>query len=405
MPNTLLTIGMITKEALRVLENELTFTKRVNREYDSHFGKAGAKIGDTINIRKPTRYVGRRTATLNIESTVESFIPLTLNTQYGTDLAFTSAELALSLDDFSEQVIAPAVASIANMIDFDGLQLYKNISNAVGTPGTTPATALVVLASGVKMDNEAAASGGRCLVLNPLAQATIVNALTAIFNPSKQISDQYLKGSMGSAFGFEFLMDQNVAVHTVGTYGGTSLVDGTTAQGATSLQTDGWTATTTTLNVGDIFTVAGVNSVNPQSRQSNGELRQFVVTTKTVTDGSGNSLIAFLPAMIAPVGGASVANQTIDALPVNNAAVTVFGASTTVTPQNLAFSKDAFTFATVDLPNLPGVESSVVTSKKLGMSIRLTRGADLINDRAINRLDLLGGWATTRSELACRIAG
>lgn len=408
MSNTLLTIGMITKETLAVLENELTFTRLVSRAYDSQFAKIGAKIGDTINIRKPVRYVGRRTATLNVEGTVETSVPLTVSTQYGTDMSFTSAELALSMDEFKERIIKPAVANIANMIDYDGLQQYKNVYNVVGTPGTTPNTLLTYLNAGVALDNEAAPMGDRNICMNPQAQATIVNALTAIFNPGKQISDQYLKGKMGTAAGFDWYMDQNVAVHTIGTYAGTPLTNyPTTAfvQGAQSLVTDGWTATTTTLNIGDVFTIAGVNGINPQNRQSTGVLKNFVVTAVTTTDVSGNSTIAFSPAIIAPVNGVAVYNQTTTALPANNAAITVFGASTTQTPQNVAFCKDAFTFAAVDLPDMPGVEVSRATSPKLGMSIRLMRGTDMINDRAISRLDLLGGWATLRPELAVRICG
>ncbi len=408
MSNTLLTIGMITKETLAILENELTFTRLVNRQYDSQFAIVGAKIGDTINIRKPVRYVGRRTATLNVEGTVETSVPLTVSTQYGTDMSFTSAELALSLDEFRERIIRPAVANIANMIDSDGLAQYSNIYNAVGTPGTTPADLLTYLNAGVKLDNEAAPMGDRSIVLNPRAQATIVNALTAIFNPTRQISEQYLKGSMGTAAGFDWYMDQNVTVHTVGTYGGTPLTNYPSTpfqQGATTLVTNGWTASTTTLNVGDIFTIAGVYGINPQSRANTGELKQLVVTATTTTDSSGNSTISFLPALIAPVAGIAVYNQTVTALPANDAAIVVLGASTTVTPQNLAFCKDAFTFAAVDLPDMPGVEVSRATSKKLNMSIRLMRGTDMVNDRAISRLDLLGGWATIRPELAVRIAG
>lgn len=408
MANTLLTIGMITNEALVVLENSLTFTRNINRQYDSQFGKAGAKIGDTLNIRKPVRYVGRRTPTLNVEGTVESSVPLTLTTQYGTDMSFTSAELKLSIDEFSDRIIKPAMANIANMIDYDGMQQYLNIWQAVGVPGITPTTLLTYLQAGVKLDNSAAPMGDRCIVVNPIAQATIVNALTTIFNPSKEISSQYLKGSMGTAVGFDWYMDQNVGVQTVGTYGGTPLTNYPStpfAQGATTLVTDGWTATTTTLNTGDIFTIDNVFKVNPQNRQSTGQLHQFVVTATTTTDVSGNSTISFSPAINGPVGGNPVYNQNVTALPANNAAIVVFGASTTVTPQNLAFCKDAFTFATVMLPDMPGVENGRATSEKLGMSIRLVRGTDLVNDRAISRLDLLGGWATLRGELACRIAG
>ena len=400
MANTLLTIGMISKEALRVLENNLAFTKLVNRQYDEEFGKKGGKIGDTINIRKPVSYVGRRTATLSVENSVESSVALTVATQYGVDMSFSGAELALSLDEFSNRFIVPAVAEISNMIDYDGLQLYKNVYNAVGTPGTTPATRAVVLAAGTKLDNEAAPTDNRKLVVNSAAQASLVDALTTLLNPTKQMSDQYIKGSMGNALGFDFMMDQNVAVHTVGTYGGTPLTNGVPAQGATTLVTDGWTPTTTTLNVGDVFTIANTFAVNPRNKQSTGQLRQFVVTAATTTDGSGNSTISIFPAITS-----TGANKTVSALPADNAAITVLGASATSTPQNLAFTRDAFAFATVELPKMPGVENSTAISKKLGLAISVTRGTDMVNHRAVTRLDLLGGWACIRPELACRIAG
>jgi len=414
--NTLLTIGMITNDALAILENQLTFTRKVNRQYDKQFGISGAKIGDTLNIRKPVRYLGRRTPTLSVQGSTESSVPLTLTTQYGVDMSFTSADYVLSIDVFRERFIAPAVAQIANMIDYDGLQQYKNVYNTVGTPGVTPSTNAVVLASGVKLDNEAAPMGDRSLCMNPDMQAAIVNANTALFNPTKEISSQYLKGSMGTAMGFDWYMDQNIAVHTIGTYvadvaGGAVTVTSATASGS-SIVTGGWTAGDI-LNVGDVITFGttttnGVFAINPQNYQSTGQLRQFVVTSTATAAVGGAMTINISPAIIFNTTGtpnpfATVTNTggTIAA----TAVVKVFGSSAVSTPQNVAFCKDAFTFATVMLPKMPGVDNGIATSEKLAMSIRIIDGYDIINDRKITRMDLLGGWATLRPELACRIAG
>jgi len=412
--NTLLTIGMITNEALPVLVNELTFTRRVNRQYDKQFGITGAKIGDTLNIRKPVRYIGRRTPTLNVQGSTESSVALTLSTQYGVDMSFTSADLKLSIDEFSSRFIKPAVSQMANMIDFDGLQQYKYIYNTVGTPGVVPATADVVLAAGVKLDNEAAPMGDRSIALNPAAQAGLVSTFTTLFNPSKEISDQYLKGSMGTALGFEFYMDQNIAVHTIGTYAAT--LSGVTVTNAvtsgSSVLTGGWTAGDY-LNIGDVVTFGtttskGVFAINPQNYQSTGQLRQFVVTSLCTADVSGNMTIQVSPAITFnttgtpnPFATVTSSSNTIEA----GAVIGVFGTSAKVTPQNLAFCPDAFTFATVMLPDMPGVDNSRATDEQLGMSIRLISAYDVVNDRRISRLDLLGGWATLRPELACRIAG
>jgi hypothetical protein len=402
MSNTLLNISMITREALRVLENNLTFTKNVKREYDDSFGISGAKIGDTLNIRKPVRYVGRTGTALSVEDATETSVALQLGTQFGVDVNFTSKELSLNIDDFSKRIIRPAIAAVANKIDRDGLALYKDVYNTVGTPGTTPSALLTYLQAGAKMDFEACPRDGqRALVIDPNAQASTVDALKGLFQSSEQIKDQYESGNMGRTAGFKWSMDQNINTHTVGPLGGTPLVNGATQSGS-SLVTDGWTAAAASrLKKGDVFTIAGVNAVNPQSRQSTGQLRQFVVTADVSSDGSGNLTVAISPAI-----AATGAFQTVDALPADNAAITVLGAAGTLSPANLAYHPDAFTFACADLVMPGGVDmASRVSDKQLGMSIRMVRAYDINNDKFPCRLDILYGWKTIYPELACRIQG
>lgn len=405
MSNTLLTISQITNEALAVLENQLTFTKHINREYDDSFAREGAKIGQTVNVRKPARFEGRRGATINVEGFNETSTPVTLDTQYGCDVSFTSKELTLDIDSFSDRVLKPQIATVANMIDRDGLQLYKDIYNHVGTPGTTPNTNLTYLLAGVKLDNEAApVDDQRCMVLNPLAQATIANANLTLQNPAKTISEQYNSGRMGRALGFKFEMDQNVVAHTIGTYAADVAGDAVAVNGAVSsgnsVALDGWTSGDKLL-AGDIVTFADVYAVNPQNRQSTGELRQFVVTADATADGSGDMTISVSPAIV-PSGQ----NQNVTAGIANNAVVKVFGASATSTPQNLAFHRDAFTFACADLELPSGVwMAKRVTSKRLGLSMRVVKAYDITNDRAPMRIDVLGGWKTLRAELASRVSG
>ncbi len=405
MSNTLLTISQITNEALAVLENQLTFTKHVSREYDDTFARDGAKIGQTINVRKPARFKGRRGPTINIEGFNETSVPVTLNQQYGCDVSFTSKELTLDIDNFSERVLKPQIATVANMIDRDGLELYQDIYNHVGSPGTTPNTNLTYLMAGVKLDNEAApVDDQRTCVINPLAQAVISNANLTLQNPAKTISDQYHSGRMGRALGFKFEMDQNIVAHKIGTYaadvaGGAVLANGAVSAGS-SIALDGWTSGDK-LNAGDIITFAGVYAVNPQNRESTGELRQFVVTANATADGSGNMNISVSPSIV-PSGQ----NQTVTGGIADNAVVSVFGSSGVTTPQGLAFHKNAFTFASADLELPSGVwMAKRVTSKRLGISMRVVKAYDITNDRAPMRIDVLGGWKTLRAELAARVSG
>ena len=367
---------------------------------------------DLLNIRRPVRYTVRTDPTLNVQGSTESSVPLVLTKQYGVDMSFTSADYALSIDDFSDRFIKPALSALANKIDFDGLALYSDVYNAVGTPGTTPTSQLTYLQARALLNNEAAPQNDRSICLNPTAEITIVSNLTALFNPNKQISDQYIKGSMGTAFGFDWYMDQNVNTQVFGTYaanvaGGAVTVTNAVTSG-TSIVTGGWTAGDV-LNAGDIVTFGtltskGVYAINPQSRTSTGLLRQFVVASQSTADVSGNMTIIIANPTLTFTGAYQTCYNVNNAIEAG-AVVGVFSASGKSSPQNLAYQKDAFTFATAKLPEMPGVKNGFATAPELGMSVRIIDGYDIVNDRKITRLDLLGGWKTIRPELAVRIAG
>jgi P22 coat protein - gene protein 5 len=398
--NTLLTISEITQEALRILENALTFTKLVNRSYEDRFGRAGAKIGDTVNVRKPPKYVGRTGANISLEDTTETSVPVQLNKQFGVDISFSSQEMLLSVDDFGKRYLLPAVARIANEIDKDGCALYTDVYSAAGTPATVPNTLMTYLDAGVRLDDEACPRDGqRSVVVGAQMQATIVDALKGLFQASAEIGKQYRGGQMGTTAGFDWYMDQNVRTHTVGPLGGTPLVNGAAQSGA-SLVTDGWTASAASrLKKGDTFTIANVYGVNPISGDSTGVLRRFVVTADVSSDGSGNATIPISPSITA-----TGAFKTVSAAPADNAAITVLGAANAVSPVGLAFHPDAFTLACADLPVPDGVDmASRKSDKQLGLSIRLIRQYAISTDTWPCRLDVLYGWKTIRPELACRI--
>jgi hypothetical protein len=393
--NTLLTISMITREALRILENNLAFTKRINRQYDDKFAIEGAKIGYVVNARKPVRYIVATGQALALQDATETQVPVSLTTQDHVDFQFSSADLKLSIDDFGDRFIQPAVSALANKIDYNGLQLYKQVYNAVGTPAVTPILLLTYLMAGVALDNNAAPQDEmRHLVITPKMQAYIVDALKGLFQQATAISQQYAKGQMGTAAGFQWAMDQNCPTHVNGTYSGVPIVT-TANQTGTALATSGWTATA--LKKGDIFSIAGVYSVNPQSYQSTGELQTFAVTADTAS--TGTATIPITPGII--VSGPF---QTVNASPAASAPITMLGATGVSSPQGMAFHRDAFTLVTADLPVPKGTDmASRVSDKQLGISLRIVRDYDITTDQFPCRIDVLYGWATLRPELACRV--
>ena len=412
MANNLLTISKITNEALMVLENELTFTSEVDRNYDDQFAVVGAKIGNTVNVRRPGRFIGTTGPALNVEDFNETSVPVTLATQFHVDTQFTTQDLALSLDMFSDRVLKPAVAAIANKIDRDGLVMAKNnVANIVGTAGTPPTGLITYLTAAAYMDAEGAPRDGRrsCIV-EPFTSATIVDSLKGLFVPQEAIGEQYRKGLMGrDSAGMNWKMDQNVVSQQFGSYSGVTLATNT-ATFAGSL-TSGWAQTSTitlavsggtvNLNQGDVINIANVFAVNPQNRQAYGsnKLRNFVVTA--AVSGTTSISVTVSPAIIT---AGQFQNVSVAATS-SSAVVTPFNNTGTVSPQNIIMHRNAFTLAVADLELPEGVHfAGRASDKEIGLSMRVVRQYTINNDSIPTRLDVLYGWAPLYPELACRVA-
>jgi len=398
--NSILTIDMITRKALEILENNLVITRNVNRQYDDSFAVEGAKIGSTLRIRLPDRALVTDGAALQVQDDNEQFTTLTVSTQKHIGVNFTSAELTMQLDDFAERVLKPRISQLASSIDADVANAYKNIYASVGTPGTTPASSLVLLQAQQKLNEAAAVMDPRYATVNPAANAGLVEGMKGLFNPTDTISKQFKNGMMGTGvLGFdEINMSQSIKQHTTGSWGTSITVTSTvTTQGQSTLGIS-FTGSSKTWNVGDVFTIAGVYAVNPQTRESTGSLQQFVVT-QAVT-GSSTATLNISPALYT----ADNALATVDTFPQASAVVTMFGSSATQYPQNLVYHKDAITFATADLLLPQGVDMASRAVHN-GISLRVVRQYDINNDRLPCRIDVLYGFSTIRPQMACRLWG
>ena len=417
MANNLLTISKITNEALMVLENELTFTSECDRNYDDQFSVVGGKIGNTVNVRRPGRFVGATGPALSVEDFNESSVPVTLSTQFQVATQFTTQDLSLSLDMFSDRVLKPAVAAIANKIDRDGLAMATlQTANIVGVAGTPPTGLITYLTAGAYLDSEGAPRDGRrsCIV-EPFTSATIVDSLKGLFVPQEAIGEQYRKGLMGrDSAGVNWKMDQNVVSQVFGNNSTTTVTASVATTTATGFLTSGWASSSTitltaantgnlVLNAGDTFTIAGVYAVNPQNRQAYGsnKLRNFVVKSG-VTIASGSSVsVTVSPAVIT---AGQFQNVSIPS-PSSSAAVTQFNSIGAVSPQNFMFHRNAFTLAVADLELPEGVHfAGRASDKEVGLSMRIVRQYTINNDSIPTRLDVLYGWAPLYPELAVRIA-
>lgn len=412
MANTTLTADIIAKEALMILNNELGVLNTLYRAHESEFSNSvnGYKIGETVSIRRPADFTVRTGATLSTQDVIEGKVPLTVDQQKGVDFQFSSTDLTLKVSDLSERVIKPAMINLVNNVAQDCFsEFYKGVYNWVGTPGQTINGFTDFAKAPERLDELATPMVNRCSALSPADHWGLVGSQTNLNAGDKLVTDAYKTGRLGNIGGVETYMSQVMPSHTVGAHGGTPLVDGAdqnvtydTAKDTwtQTLVTDGWTASQD-LKEGDVFTIAGVNMVNPKTKADTGILQQFVVTADVTTNASAanDTNLTIAPPIIT-----SGAHQTVTAAPANNAAITYVGTAGTSYKQNLAYDKHAFALAMVPMEMPQGAYNGSRQSMN-GISVRVIPIYDGTNDISKWRTDILYGRKLIDPRIATRISG
>ena len=389
MANTILTPTAVTREALRVLHQKLNFVGNIVREYDDSFAKSGARIGDSLKIRLPNQYVVRTGATLSTQDTTESSVTLQVATQKGVDLNFTSVDLSLSLDDFSKRILDPAMAVLAANIEADALSMYKDVWQSTWNGGSA-ATYTLALDTRTILQRSLAPSNDRSALMDPRSMADVVKDTKSLFQDSTSLSKQFKEGYMGRAAGFDWMENTMIPSHTRGASDASYVCN--TSTGITSGTATITLSTGTGTSVaGDVFTIAGVFSVHPETKASTGILQQFVVVTGGTT-----------AQVVSPTPITSGATQNITIVSAGASKAVVFlGTASTAVQTSLLFQKEAFAFATADLLMPKGVDFAAREVMD-GVSMRIVRQYDISNDKFPTRLDVLYGYKTIRPQLAAR---
>lgn len=455
MANTLITTSYLTNESLDVLSNHLVIADKMNRTYADEFGQKDFKIGATVNVRRPPRYVGTFGPNLNIEDTNQTYVPVSINYQFHVDAQFTTADMVLQMGDFRPNVLVPAMEAVYNRIDSDaGYFAYQNTALSLGTPGVSPSSFKLFSDARATLLYEGAPKGKvPVAILDPLSMSSMADALKGQFNPQVNISDIYEMGLVAKkTAGLDWYEDQNIPTWTTGAGGGSPVLAGiTTAAGGTAILTAGWaqqgTFTITgftasaapRLVVGDVLQVAGLFPVNPQNRGQYGKnAKQFVVLPPAgyapMTGAAAPGGPAFAPATLATgtfnaatgvyssassgaltvtvgecaITGGQFQNCVGGAAFTGTPAITINGgaAAASVSPQGTVFHKDAFALTFVDLPVPRGIqEAARANSKEIGMSLRVVTQYTINNDALPTRFDVAYGFSSLYRQMALRIAG
>jgi len=409
MANTLLTISMITLEAIRLFINSNEFIQHIDRQYDDSFAQTGAKIGQSLRIRLPNDFVVATGPALSAQDTAEQSITLPLATQKHVDVSYSTVDRTMSLDNFSRRVLAPMVNNLAGAVAADVMTgVEAGVSNFTANLDASGAVLTPLagtwLNAGAILDLKSAPRKNRKLILDPLTMARTVTSLTGLFNPSRAISAQYESGQMQEALGFDWFSDQTVIKHLTSSYTGTgapATIAGTVlgaSQTGLQIVTN---AIAGGLNIGEIITFAGVNAVNRVTKQTTGQLSQHVVTSAVAP---GGTLINIYPAIIpggvgyVPTSGLNgVQYQTVDVSPANGANISVATLAASTYRKNIAYAPEAITLATADLETPRGVHE-VAREEFDGISMRMISDYIIATDQMVTRLDVLYGFVFIRPE-------
>lgn len=395
MSNSLLTIDMITREAIMLFRNSNAFIQNLDRQYDDQFANDGAKIGFNLRIRLPNDYVVRTGPAMQIQDTTEQSTTLVVSTQKGVDVSFSSAERTMQLDDYSERVLAPMINNLAGEVAQTIMQgVDGGVSNFVGNFDGSGAiispTNRTLLESGALLSKRSAPMQGRNVVTDPYTMAHLVETMQGLFNPSTVISKQFDTATIYKALNFRWFEDQTVLVHTTGTF------SAGTVNGADQVGTlINVNAITGTLRLGDFINFAGVNAVNRVTKADDGQLQMFCLTAAA---GNGATQLSIYPAIIPPAAdGSKVQYQTVTASPANGAAISLMCQASATYRKNVAYMPQAITMVTADLI-MPKNMQEVARERFDGLSMRMITGYLMGTDQLATRLDILFGYLFIRPE-------
>lgn len=412
MANTIKTLsdGDITRKALSILHNNLVFCKTINKQYDDRFAKSGAKNGGSLLIREPNQFTVRTGAVMDTQDVTESVQTLTVATQKGVDINFSSVELTLSLDDFADRILTPAMSRLAAEVDSSVISacypyVYKYVQT---TAGTVPNIADVLKAR-AELQQGLAPMGNRHYMTGALELNAILTSNVSLMHPSSEVAREFEMGSVGTMYGFKFWETEMIPTHTAGTRTDTTPTcyttsTGTSIENGTPYITITAGSTGTTLKAGDVFIVTSVFAVNPETKVTCAWLQQWSVTADTnVTTAATDWPVSPTPYRSGAKQNCVIVGGSIASVVLVSSTVKSTGAASAANKNSLCYHRDAFTLVTADLEMPRGVDFAAREVYD-GISLRLVRNYDIVNDKFPCRIDVLFGCKTVRPEWAARVA-
>jgi hypothetical protein len=401
----------VTRKVARVFLEAFESSRVVTKTVDTQLlsGKFNPSSGSTVDFKRPHDYNSIRTSGGDISASTKSDIIAgkatgTVQNYFTVATEWGNVEEALELDQL-EQILAPMARRIVTDLEIDlASYMLKNSSLKYGSHGTAVDAWGDVAGAGALMDSIGVPTAAeRYYLMNPFTTSALANVQNGLNASDQLVRTAWENAQISQNFGgMRALTSNALASFTSGTgadrAGTLSAAPDATYVTAKDTMTQTLAVTGFTsgmvVKAGDMVTIANVNRLNLDTRTAmidasgaNVAWTGVVTADVTLTGGAGNIVVAG-PA-IYEAGGQY---NTVDAAPVNGAAVTILSASATLYQPNLFFTKQAFGMGTVKLPKLYSTDTIATTED--GMSIRVSKYADGDANTQKIRFDLLPAYAT-----------
>ena len=408
MSNQFKNTQLAVSHTIATLTDSVMFIGTMDKQYSSKFKEktSGARVGSTIDIKKPFVPVIKDGEVAVDQDYAETFVSLTLDVRKNALIPFTSFEETLNLDDFNKSVADPVGFQMASAIEQSAYaKLLPSVGNLIiasGTDGSGVNSGLTnydVIKSGVKLTQGTTKTSGRMMLVDPLTEGFYINENRNLFNNQAEIAKQYADSYVGHANGYMWgrsnrLPSITMPADVVGS------VTSNYVNGATTISVSDF-GVSQVIMAGTVFTVASTNAVQIQTKEALGHAFQFSVKTTVTTSGTGTATFEIEPVYNATTGGTE-GLQNVDALPLAGAVVTLAGVAGATYRQSITYVKEAFTMGSADLA-LPTGGAVGARDSMDGIAGRIIRGWDVRNDQDLPRFDVLCGFRTLRPEYACKI--
>lgn len=195
-----------------VLRNNAVMANLVHRDYSDEFVSG---VGDTITVRKPASFEAKEFSdSITVQNATETGVEIKMDKHLDVSFAVTSKQLSMDIENFSAQLLVPAMQAFADKVDQYLLGLKSEITNVVAA---TSSVQNDVVDARAYLTKAAAPLTDRRFVYGTDIETKLLKS--DLFISAEKVGDEgtaLREASLGRKFGMDFYVDQNADIVEVG---------------------------------------------------------------------------------------------------------------------------------------------------------------------------------------------